>query len=160
IMFPLFATPARKHDEILAMHERGLADGADVWPQVTPRPLTMQFMMADAYNLNTGKVFGELLKVSRAVRVAAYRDPAWRAEAAADLEHSPMKPRWETFEVSESAKFPELEGRRVNDLARERGVHPLDVMCEIALEEDLGTRFRAYIANDEPDEVGRLLTHD
>jgi N-acyl-D-aspartate/D-glutamate deacylase len=160
IMFPLFATPARKHDEILAMHERGLAEGANVWPQVTPRPLTMQFTMADAYNLNTGKVFGELLKVSRAVRIAAYRDPAWRAEAAADLEHSPMKPRWETFEVSESAKFPELEGRRVSDLARERGVHPLDVMCELALEEDLSTRFRAYIANDEPDEVGRLLTHD
>jgi N-acyl-D-aspartate/D-glutamate deacylase len=160
IMFPLFATPAKKHDEILAMHEKGLAEGADVWPQVTPRPLTMQFTMADAYNLNTGTVFGELLKVSRAVRVAAYRDPQWRAEAAADLENSPMKPRWETFEVSESTKFPELEGRRVSELARERGEHPFDVMCQLALEEDLTTRFRAYIANDEADEVGRLLTHD
>jgi N-acyl-D-aspartate/D-glutamate deacylase len=160
IMFPLFATPARKHDEILAMHERGLAEGADVWPQVTPRPLTMQFTMADAYNLNTGTVFGELLKVSRAVRIAAYRDPQWRAEAAADLENSPMKPRWETFEVSESTKFPDLEGRRVSDLARERGEHPLDVMCQLALQEDLATRFRAYIANDEAAQVGRLLTHD
>jgi N-acyl-D-aspartate/D-glutamate deacylase len=160
IMFPLFATPTRKHDELLAMHERGLAQGADVWPQVTPRPLTMQFTMADAYNLNTGPVFGELLKVGRAVRIAAYRDPEWRAEAAADLENSPMKPRWETFEVSESTKFPELEGRRVSDLARERGEHPFDVMCELALEEDLTTRFRAYIANDDADEVGRLLTHD
>jgi N-acyl-D-aspartate/D-glutamate deacylase len=160
IMYPLFATPAGKHDEILAMHERGLANGANVWPQVTPRPLTMQFTMADAYNLNTGKVFGELLKVSRAVRVAAYRDPQWRAQAAADLEESPMKPRWATFEVSESAKFPELVGRRVNDLARERGEHPLDVMCQLALEEDLATRFRAYIANDDPTAVGRLLTHD
>ena len=34
-------------------------------PQVTPRPLTMQFTMADAYSLNTGTVFGELMKVSR-----------------------------------------------------------------------------------------------
>ena len=47
----------------------------DVWPQVTPRPLTMQFTMADAYSLNTGTVFGELMKVGRAVRMAAYRDP-------------------------------------------------------------------------------------
>ena len=71
-----------------------------------------------------------------------------------------MKPRWETFEVSESERFPELQGRRVSDLARERGCSPLDVMCEIAVAEDLATRFRAYIANDDVDAVGRLLTHD
>jgi N-acyl-D-amino-acid deacylase len=158
--YPLFASPNGKHLEPVSLHERGLANGAEVWPQVTPRPLTMQFTMADAYNLNTGKVFGELLKVSRAVRVAAYRDIEWRALAAADLENSPMKPRWETFEVSESKRFPELEGRRVTELAQERGGSPLDVMCDLALAEDLETRFRAYIANDEPEAVAQLLTHD
>jgi N-acyl-D-aspartate/D-glutamate deacylase len=158
--YPLFASPGGKHLHPVGLHERGLAHGANVWPQVTPRPLTMQFTMADAYSLNTGKVFGELLKVSREVRLAAYRDPAWRALAAADLEESPMKPRWETFEVSESERFPELQGRRVTDLARERGVTPLDLMCEVALAEDLDTRFRAYIANDERDAVADLLTHD
>ena len=93
-------------------------------------------------------------RVTAPVRLAAYRDPAWRARAAADLEQSPMKPRWETFEVSESARFPELEGRRVTELAAERGCSPLDVMCELALAEDLATRFRAYIANDDVDAVG------
>ena len=159
-MYPLFAAPGGRHLEPLELHERGLARGVNVWPQVTPRPLTMQFTMADAYSLNTGEVFGELLKVSRPVRLAAYRDPAWRALAAADLEHSRMKPRWETFEVSESERFPELVGRRVTDLARERGCAPLDVMCELAVGEDLGTRFRAYIANDDVDEVGKLLTQE
>ncbi len=71
-----------------------------------------------------------------------------------------MKPRWETFEVSESQRFPELQGRRVSDLARERGCSPLDVMCELAVAEDLTTRFRAYIANDDVDAVGHLLTHE
>jgi N-acyl-D-aspartate/D-glutamate deacylase len=160
IMYPLFATPNGKHHVTLQMHERGLADGARVWPQVTPRPLTMQFTMADAYNLNTGTVFGELLKVSRPVRIAAYRDPEWRALAAADLEKSQMKPRWDTFEISETRKFPELAGRRVSDVANERRVTPLDLMCELALAEDLETRFRAYIANDEPEQVGELLLHD
>ena len=98
--------------------------------------------------------------MSRAVRMAAYRDPAWRAHAAADLDRVPMRPRWETFEVSESQRFPELQGRRVTDLARERGCSPLDVMCEIAVAEDLETRFRAYIANDDVDAVADLLTHD
>ncbi len=158
--YPLFASPGGKHLEPVALHEAGIAQGAPVWPQVTPRPLTMQFTMADAYSLNTGTVFGELLKVSRPVRLAAYRDPEWRARAAADLEESPMKPRWETFEVSESKRHPELVGRRVSDLARERGTSPLDVMCELALDEDLDTRFRTYIANDELEPVSRLLTHE
>ncbi len=158
--YPLFATPNGKHHDTVALHDDGLADGARVWPQVTPRPLTMQFTMADAYSLNTGTVFGELMKVSRAVRLAAYRDPEWRALAAADLERSQMKPRWETFEISETVKFPDLQGRRVGEVARERGVTPLDLMCELALAEDLATRFRAYIANDDVDAVGHLLAHD
>jgi N-acyl-D-amino-acid deacylase len=33
-------------------------------------------------------------------------------------------------------------------------------MCELAVAEDLKTRFRAYIANDDVEEVGRLLTHE
>jgi N-acyl-D-amino-acid deacylase len=158
--YPLFASPGGKHLEPVGLHEQGLARGADVWPQVTPRPLTMQFTMADAYNLNVGTVFGELMRGDRAARIAAYGDPQWRARAAADLDQAPMAPRWETFEVSESDRFPSLEGRRVADLARERGVSPLDVMCELALTEDLTTRFRAYIANDDVEAVGKLLTHD
>jgi N-acyl-D-aspartate/D-glutamate deacylase len=158
--WPLFAAPNGAHRPQLELHEQSLSSDAQVWPQVTPRPLTMQFTMADAYNLNVGRVFGELLRRSREERIAAYRDPAWRARAAADLEQVQMKPRWETFEVSESERFPELQGRRVADLARERGVGPLDVMCELAVEEDLGTRFRAYIANDDIEDVRDLLTHD
>ena len=158
--YPLFASPGGKHLEPVGLHVEGLAQGANVWPQVTPRPLTMQFTMADAYNLNVGKVFGELMEGDRAARVAAYGDPEWRARAAADLDKAPMAPRWDTFEVSESPTFPELEGRRVSELAQERGCSPLDLMCELALTEDLNTRFRAYIANDDVDAVGKLLTHE
>jgi N-acyl-D-aspartate/D-glutamate deacylase len=160
LTWPLFAAPGDAHRPFLALHQASLKTDARVWPQVTPRPLTMQFTLADAYNLNVGKVFGELLEGSREERIAAYRDPAWRARAAADLDMVPMKPRWETFEVSESERFPELVGRRVADLARERRVSPLDVMCELAVAEDLATRFRAYIANDDIDAVRQLLTHE
>jgi N-acyl-D-aspartate/D-glutamate deacylase len=158
--WPLFAAPGNAHFPQLRLHEQSLSRDLRVWPQVTPRPLTMQFTMEDAYNLNVSQVFGELLKVSRWVRMAAYRDPAWRARAAADLDQAPMKPRWETFEVSESQRFPELVGRRVSELARERGASPLDVMCEIAVADDLATRFRAYIANDDLEAVRHLLTRD
>src|SRR5580704_7267136 len=135
------------------------ARGAQVWPQVTPRPLTMQFTMDSPFSLNVSSVFADLMDQDRAARIAAYRDPAWRARAAADLEQVPMKPRWETCEISESERYPELEGRRVDALARERNCDPLDVICEVAVDEDLATRFRIYIANDEPAKVSELLTH-
>ena len=158
--WPCFAAPNNAHQSYMELHDDGLARGLEVWPQVTPRPLTMQFTMEDAYSLNTGTVFGQLLEGTRDDRIAAYRDPGWRARAAADLANAPMKPRWDTFEVSESERFPELEGRRVTELAEERGESPFDVLCELSLAEDLKTRFRAYIANDDPVEVGHLLAHD
>ncbi|MEX1009332.1 MAG: amidohydrolase family protein [Acidimicrobiia bacterium] len=158
--YPLFALADGRHQPQLDLHEAALARGAQVWPQVTPRPLTMQFTLASPFSLNVSTVFGDLMDKDRDARIAAYRDPAWRARAAADLEQVPMRPRWETCEVSESDRFPELEGRGVDELARERGCSPLDVMCELALEEDLETRFRIYIANDEPRSVSHLLTHE
>jgi N-acyl-D-aspartate/D-glutamate deacylase len=159
---PLFSSAGGKHLEVLALHREALTRGADVWPQVTPRPLTMQFTLADAYNLNVGEVFAELMKVSREVRKAAFRDPEWRARAFDDLQHhaTGMAPRWDTYEVSESEAFPELLGRRVTDIARERNCTPFDVMCELSLAEDLRTRFRTYIANDDPDAVAGLLTEE
>ncbi len=159
--WPLFAAPNGAHLPQLRLHEESVPRGLNLWPQVTPLPLTMQFDLETPFSLNVADVFGELLKVTRPVRIAAYRDPAWRALAFDDLEHAPgMKPRWETFEVSESEMYPELVGRRVAELAAERGVSPLDLMCELAVAEDLKTRFRAYIANDDADAVGDLLTHE
>jgi N-acyl-D-amino-acid deacylase len=158
--WPLFAAPNDNHLPQLRLHEDGVTHGLNLWPQVTPRPLTMQFNLETPFSLNVGNVFGELMQGTREQRIAAYRDPEWRARAAADLETAPMKPRWATFEVSESEKFPELEGRRVSELAQERGVSPLDMMCELAVSEDLKTRFRAYIANDDVDAVTSLLNHD
>ena len=71
-----------------------------------------------------------------------------------------MKPRWETFEISETERYPELVGRRVVDVAEERGIGPFDLMCELSLGEDLKTRYRAYIANDDPDAVAMLLNEE
>jgi len=156
--YPLFALADRRHAPQLALHEASLDRDAQVWPQVTPRPLTMQFTMESPFSLNVSSVFGELMNRDRDARIAAYQDPEWRARAAADLQEVPMRPRWETCEISESARSPQLEGRRVDELARERGCSPLDVICEVALADDLDTRFRIYIANDDTDEVSDLLT--
>ena len=155
--YPLFALAEDRHRPQLELHDAAVARGCRVYPQVTPRPLTMQFTMDSPFSLNVSPVFAELMDQDRDARIAAYSDPAWRARAAADLAEATMKPRWETCEISETDTFPELQGKRVDALAEERGCGPLDVICEVAVAEDLATRFRIYIANDEPDSVGYLL---
>jgi N-acyl-D-amino-acid deacylase len=159
LTYPMFALADGRNQPQLDMQNEAVAKGLQVWPQVTPRPLTMQFTMDSPFTLNVSPVVAELMDRGRAARIAAYSDPGWRARAAADLAEQPMRPRWETCEVSESDRHPELEGLRVDVIAREWSCDPFDVVCRLAVEEDLGTRFRIYIANDEPNSVGDLLTH-
>ncbi|MGO8870874.1 MAG: N-acyl-D-amino-acid deacylase family protein [Acidimicrobiales bacterium] len=158
--YPMFALTDGRNQPQLDLQNEAVAKGLQVWPQVTPRPLTMQFTMHSPFSLNVSPVVAALIDQDPDARIAAYSDPEWRARASADLAEQPMRPRWETCEVSESDRHPELEGRRVDAIARERGCDPLDVICELAVEEDLATRFRIYIANDEPASVGNLLAHE
>ena len=116
--YPLFALANDRHRPQLELHQEAIARGVQVWPQVTPRPLTMQFTMDSPFSLNVSPLFGALIDAGSTARLAAYADPEWRARATADLAEQPMAPRWETCEISESAAHPELEGRRVDELAR------------------------------------------
>ena len=67
---------------------------------------------------------------------------------------------WAALEVAESAGFPELIGRKVADLAAERDCSPLDAMLDISLADDLETRFRSVLANNDPDAIAWLLQQE
>jgi N-acyl-D-aspartate/D-glutamate deacylase len=157
----LLTFPNGGHLGLLELSRRGRARGADVWPQVSPRPLTFSLTMEEPFLLNVGPMFAELMARPREARLACYRDRDWRRRAFEDLQRvAAMQPRWETFEVGQSTKHPELEGRKIGELGAERGGTPLDAMCEIALEEDLATRFRCVLANDDPEGIDFLLRQE
>ncbi len=156
----LLTFPGQRHRGLVEVNERGWASGAQVWPQVSPRPLSLQITMGDPFVLNVGSMFAALMSEPEITRRAAYADPEWRRRATEDLDKASMRPRWDVIEISETDRFPELIGRRVADVAAERGVAPLDLMCELSLQEDLKTRFRVYVANDDTEEVDWLLTRE
>jgi len=54
----------------------------------------------------------------------------------------------------------DLVGKKVLDLAEERGCTALDAMLDISLEDDLRTRFWSVLANDDPDGIAWLLPRD
>jgi N-acyl-D-aspartate/D-glutamate deacylase len=62
--------------------------------------------------------------------------------------------------VAESDTRPDLVGRGIVDIAAERGVTPLDAMLDIALDDDLHTRFSSVLANNDEAGIAWLLPRD
>ena len=149
------------HEGIIADNDAARAAGGQVWPQISVRVLAFQMNLREPFTFNMAPAFAALMNAPMETRLAAYHDPAWRRVALDDLDTKTMiRPNWGALEVAETARHPELIGRRVADLAHERGCTPLDVMLDLALEEDLEPRFRSVLANNDPDAIAWLLQQE
>ncbi|HVX19569.1 MAG TPA: amidohydrolase family protein [Acidimicrobiales bacterium] len=153
------------HEKVVAEHDQAWDTGVEVWPQVSCRPLTFQINLREPFTLNTRPAFQALMAGTDEQRIAAYRDPAWRERAWAETgpgsRVAGLPPlNWHDMFVAECASRPELEGRRVEELASERGVTPLDALLDVALADDLDARFTVVFANNDPDAIAWLLPRD
>jgi N-acyl-D-aspartate/D-glutamate deacylase len=151
------------HEGVVAEHDAARQRGIEVWPQVSCRPLVFQMNLAEPFTLNMRDSFKGLMDRPREERLAAYRDPSWRAAAWEELsgkQRGVLPFNFAALSVAESTSHPELVGRSIPELAAERGVTELDVMLDLSLEEDLHTRFWSVLANDDPDGIAWLLPRD
>src|SRR5690606_26725461 len=120
---------------LVDLNREGWAKGAQVWPQVTPRPLTFAMVMSEPFTLNVNREFAALMGKPIDERRRAYADPAWRAKAVeAFSTQTAMQPRWDTYEIGESEVHPEFVGRRLDAIAAKRGATPLDALLDLALD--------------------------
>jgi N-acyl-D-aspartate/D-glutamate deacylase len=156
----LLAMPAGHHRIMTEINTARWAEGAQVWPQVTGRPLSFSFSMTAPFTFNINPVFAELMSAGDDERRVAYADPAWRARAMEWWDANPGfgTPQWDSFDLDEAPAHPELVGRLLVDVAAERGQEPFDALLDLTLDEaDLGLRTRSVVANADLDEVGPLL---
>ena len=148
-------------EQQLAVHEPAFRAGARVHPQVTPRPISFQVSFEHPMSFYPVPAFGELSMLDVPARAARYRDPDWRARAIRDLASKQwVDPNWDKFSVEETPNQPELVGKSVAQLARERGEDPTAVALDVALADDLETRFRVIFANDDVPLLERILRTD
>ncbi len=150
------------HEKVVAEHDAARAEGIEVWPQVSCRPLVFQMNLEEPFTLNTRPSFAALMDRPLEERLAAYRDPAWRASAWEELSggRGGFPFNWPSVSVAESPNHPELVERPVVELAEERDCTPLDVVLDISLEDGLKTRFWSVIANDDKEGIAWLLPRD
>lgn len=136
------------------------AQGVDIWPQVTCRPLTFQMNLKDPFTFNMNGMWQALMDRPVEERIAAYSDPEWRRKATHEMENGRLlRPHWETIRIEESADAS-VVGRSVADVAAERGIGPLDAMIEISIAGDLEPRFRSVIANDDEPVIADILRQE
>jgi|SRR5579884_1640355 len=150
------------HEKVVAEHDAARAEGVEVWPQVSCRPLVFQMNLAEPFTLNSRESFAAIMGHSHEERLAAYRDPAWRQTAWADLSgaNGGFPFNWPAVSVAESPSRPDLVDRPVVALAEEWGCTPLDVVLDISLQDDLKTRFWSVVANDDKEGIAWLLPRD
>ena len=158
----LLTQPTGSHNRLVDVNRAGWADGAQVWPQVTCRPLSFSMTLSEPFTLNPNPEFAAIMGTSLQERREAYSDPAWRdkvSDAWANM--TGMVPRWDTYEIMETTAHPELMGKRLNEVAEERRTTPFDVVLDLALDEpELGLRVRCVVANDDVDGIRMLLGED
>ncbi len=149
------------HEQVMAAHVAARASGADVWPQVSCRPLVFQMNLAEPFSLNTFPNFAALMDAPIEDRKAAYRDPAWRRATQEQLDARGFSLfNSASVSVAESATRPDLVGRPIVDLAEEQGMTALDVLLDLSLADDLTSRFWSVLANDNREGIAWLLPRD
>lgn len=156
--------PTGTLDELARIAE-ARARGRELWGQVSCCPLTMDFTLKSAYPLESFESWQPLMKLSGDDLKTKLGDPVLR-QAVKDELAAPAGVRlfngeWHKIEITEAAtaKYRDVEHRTLAELAEERGVDPLDLMLDIAIDEDLATIFTAVLLNSDEDAVGRMLVH-
>jgi N-acyl-D-aspartate/D-glutamate deacylase len=136
-----------------AFLDRAAAAGAPVYSMLIARPFDRPFVLDDSnFHYLAVPAWNRMLQLPHAERVAWLRDPAARAELRDAVEHynrDPSRgttvppPLWDAVFVDETTPAHTRDrGRSIRELADERGVAPADALLDLALDEDLTTRFR------------------
>lgn len=143
----------------LQMLESASALGGDVVPQISCRPIVLQISLGEPYFLGQAPAMKRIFEHGRGERAAVYADPNWRAEVRDQIEVA--RPGFfAKTSIEESEHHPQWQGIRVDELARQQGVHPFDLMADVALADGLRTRFKVVVHNDDVDELSALLNDD
>jgi N-acyl-D-aspartate/D-glutamate deacylase len=144
----------------LDAHRSGFAAGREVRPQVTCRPLSVQFSLVNPTPFISAPVFAELMSAAPGDRERFYADESFVSAARTQLsEKRHANVPWDSIVVSEGAD-PSLLGRTLGELSGRDGRTPFDEMIEIARANHLETRFLTIVGNDNEDAVRELLLED
>jgi N-acyl-D-aspartate/D-glutamate deacylase len=131
--------------------------GVDVVPQVSCRPLMVEFQFKAPFPFESLPFFQPVSAADRAGKARIYADPEFRAKFREHGQGGVLAARPQDTTISEAPSDPALAERNLAEVAAERGVHPVDLMLDLALASNLEARFRMAVTNTDENIVGELL---
>jgi N-acyl-D-amino-acid deacylase len=141
------------------------ARGHKLIGQVSCCPLSMDFTLLSPYPVEGLLAWKPALGKSGEVLKAVLRDTGFRnavrTEIASPTSFRLFNGEWDQLHITEAASetYRVLEQKPFGTLAASLGKDPLDLMLDIALQEDLHTVFTAMLLNSNEEAVGQMLNH-
>jgi N-acyl-D-aspartate/D-glutamate deacylase len=149
---------------VTACLEAMQAEGIRIYGMASPRPFENAIGFDGGISFLSLPSWNALVQAPLAEKRRLAVDPGWRAQARdeADTLASVMFPfaNPEKLRIGETkAGLEGWAGRTLADLARERATHVSDALADWLIENDFDTTFVFAIANTDPTDVVRLLSH-
>ena len=144
--------------------QSALGRGHPVYTQGACQPLSLSFTLDAAYILKAIENWPSTADHAELRRV--FTDPGFRDRLRAVLRVPDgarvFNGRWDWVLVMRAGRpdHAPLENQTVAQIACERGVDPLDLFLDLALEEDFETVYTFYVLNMDEEGVAELITND
>lgn len=131
-------------------------------PQVTPRPIFMQGDLQNPTMYATYLAWQPAFNRSVAEQIALYKQPSFREAFLQDIQLRRREHLWGQTRVLE-VQNPALafaDGKTIQELAAMQGTRPVDAYLDLAIADELRTRFQTALFNYDDDGVERLIRDD
>ena len=151
------------------MAEEANKEGAQLYPQISGRPVGMLFSFESENPFARFPSFIELMKLSQPERLAKLRDPAVKARILADKD--PALTSWSklfsnpwslTFALGDEPNYEPDAEQSIRKIAERTGKSPTEIAYDMMLEKD-GKAFLLYAANGyvngNLDRIREMLLH-
>ncbi len=164
---PFYAEPGETVWREVLDHNTRLNDsGLRVAPQITAVPITLLLRFDDRSVFSAIAGWQEVLEGfyhdSSDEKKVRLRDENVRSvmkEGGGDPKN-PLTPDFDLWTFSLVPSRPELSGRTLSEAAASEGVHPVDLLCDQIIRDDLATLIEVPIFNRSKEGVVRFLEDD
>ncbi len=140
--------------------------GNGLYVQIPCQPLSFDFTMANAYPFYSHSAFDPIKAYSPEQLKTVFRDHSWREKFRENAKNPKpgmiFQGNWDRVMVAVTHKDRNAKytNRYAAEIAKSEHRDPLDVMLDLALDEDLETAFLGRFLNVGDDGVARLLKHE
>ncbi len=149
----------------LAWTEEAAAEGLTVRPQISCRPLIMDFDLRNPYPFEGLPSWQKVLPLPQSEWKGVYASREFREALKRDLTPQGKQwlfhGRWEEVRVigTRLAEYRALEGKTVAEIARLQGKDAVDAFLDLGIAEDLDTAYTVALMNTDDEALTRMLRH-